>query len=101
MPNFDPATPSPWLASLRASRRRRAEAAQRARRKRVGRGGATVMLASMTLIAGAAVAADGPGGTAAAGGTGGATLRAGVGGDSACHFFRSWKDRHTSPRSAP
>ena len=27
MPNFDSANPSPWLASLRASRRRRAEAA--------------------------------------------------------------------------
>jgi peptidoglycan hydrolase-like protein with peptidoglycan-binding domain len=34
----------------------------------------------MTLIAGAAVAADGPGGAAAAPGTGGATLKAGAGG---------------------
>ena len=80
MPNFDPAIPSPWLASLRASRRRRAEAAQRARRKRAGRGGATALLASMTLIAGAAVAADGSGGTAPAAGTGGATLKSGAGG---------------------
>ena len=80
MPNFDFATPSPWLASLRASRRRRAEAAMRARRKRVGRGGASVVLAAMTLIAGAAVAADGPGGTVPAAGTGGATLTAGAGG---------------------
>jgi hypothetical protein len=80
VPNFDPANPSPWLASLRASRRRRAEAAQRARRKRAGRGGATALLASMTLIAGAAVAADGAGGTAPAAGTGGATLKSGAGG---------------------
>ena len=80
MPNFDPAIPSPWLASLRASRRRRAEAVQRARRKRAGRGGATALLASMTLIAGAAVAADGPGGTVPAAGTGGATLKSVAGG---------------------
>jgi peptidoglycan hydrolase-like protein with peptidoglycan-binding domain len=80
VPNFDPVTPSPWLASLRASRRRRAEAAQRARRKRVGRSGMSALLASMTLIAGAAVAADGPGGTVAAGGTGGRTLKSGAGG---------------------
>ena len=78
MPNFDPAIPSPWLASLRASRRRRAEAAHKARRKRAGRGGATALLASMTLIAGAAVAADSPGGTVP--GTGGATLKSGAGG---------------------
>ena len=80
MPNFDPAIPSPWLASLRASRRRRAEAAQRARRKRMGRGGMSALLASMTLIAGAAVAADGPGGTVPAAGTGGSTLKSGAGG---------------------
>jgi peptidoglycan hydrolase-like protein with peptidoglycan-binding domain len=80
VPNFDPANPSPWLASLRASRRRRAEASQRARRKRAGRGGATALLASMTLIAGAAVAADGPGGTVPAAGTGGTTLKSGAGG---------------------
>jgi Transglycosylase-like domain/Putative peptidoglycan binding domain len=80
VPNFDPAIPSPWLASLRASRRRRAEAAQRARRKRAGRGGATALLASMTLIAGAAVAADSPGGTVPAAGTGGTTLKSGAGG---------------------
>jgi peptidoglycan hydrolase-like protein with peptidoglycan-binding domain len=80
VPNFDPVIPSPWLASLRASRRRRAQAAQRARRKRAGRGGASVLLASMTLIAGAAVAADGPGGTVPAAGTGGTTLKSGAGG---------------------
>jgi hypothetical protein len=77
---FDPANASPWLASLRASRRRRAEAALQARRKRVGRGGASALLAAMTLVAGAAVAADGPGGTTAAAGTGGATLKSGAGG---------------------
>jgi hypothetical protein len=78
--NFDPANASPWLASLRASRRRRAEAALQARRKRAGRGGATALLAAMTLVAGAAVAADGPGGTTAAPGTGGAVLKTGAGG---------------------
>jgi peptidoglycan hydrolase-like protein with peptidoglycan-binding domain len=80
VPNCDPAIPSPWLASLRASRHRRAEAAQRARRKRAGRSGASALLASMTLIAGAAVAADGPGGTVPAAGTGGSSLKAGAGG---------------------
>ena len=80
MTNFDPANASPWLASLRASRRRRAQAALQARRKRAGRGGATALLAAMTLVAGAAVAADGPGGTTAAAGTGGATLKTGAGG---------------------
>jgi resuscitation-promoting factor RpfB len=78
--NFDAATPSPWLASLRASRRRRAQAALQARRKRVGRGGASALLAAMTLFAGAAVAADGAGGTSAAAGTGGATLKTGAAG---------------------
>ena len=80
MPNFDSASPSPWLASLRASRRRRAEAALRARRKRAGRGGMSVLLAAMTLTAGVAVAADGPGGTVPSAGTGGASLKAGAGG---------------------
>jgi peptidoglycan hydrolase-like protein with peptidoglycan-binding domain len=60
VPFIDPANPSPWLASLRASRRRRAEAALRARRRRAGRGGASALLACMTLAAGGAVAADGP-----------------------------------------
>ena len=89
MPNFDSAMPSPWLASLRASRRRRAEAAMRARRKRVGRGGAGALLAAMTLIAGAAVAADGPGGTVPAAGTGGATLTAGAGGSTVAALQRA------------
>ena len=60
MPFIDPANPSPWLASLSASRRRRAEAKRQARRKRAGRGGGAVLLAAMTLVAGGAVAADGP-----------------------------------------
>jgi hypothetical protein len=59
VPFIDPANPSPWLASLRASRRRRAEAARQARRKRAGRGGASALLVSMTLVAGVAVAQDG------------------------------------------
>lgn len=89
MPNFDHAIPSPWLASLRASRRRRAEAALRARRKRAGRSGATALLAAMTLIAGGAVAADGPGGTVPAAGTGGATLKAGAGGSTVVALQRA------------
>lgn len=60
MPFIDPANPSPWLASLRASRRRRVEAARQARRRRAGRGGASALLVSMTLVAGGAVAADRP-----------------------------------------
>jgi peptidoglycan hydrolase-like protein with peptidoglycan-binding domain len=89
VPNLDPANPSPWLASLRASRRRRAEAALRARRKRAGRGGVSVVLAAMTLIAGAAVAADGPGGTVPAAGTGGASLKAGAGGSTVVALQRA------------
>jgi peptidoglycan hydrolase-like protein with peptidoglycan-binding domain len=89
VPNFDSANPTPFLASLRASRRRRAEAALRARRKRVGRGGAGALLAAMTLIAGAAVAADGPGGTVPAAGTGGASLTAGAGGSTVVALQRA------------
>ncbi len=59
MPTTDPANPSPWLASLSASRRRRAEAARHARRRRAGRGGGVALLAAMTLAAGGAVAQDG------------------------------------------
>jgi peptidoglycan hydrolase-like protein with peptidoglycan-binding domain len=62
VPFIDPANPSPWLASLRASRRRRAEAARQARRRRAGRGGGAALLACMTLVAGGAVASDGPAG---------------------------------------
>jgi len=60
VPFIDPANPSPWLASLSASRRRRAERARQARRRRAGRGGGAALLACMTLAAGGAVAADGP-----------------------------------------
>jgi peptidoglycan hydrolase-like protein with peptidoglycan-binding domain len=59
VPTIDPANPSPWLASLRASRRRRVEAARQARRRRAGRGGGVALLAAMTLVAGGAVAQDG------------------------------------------
>jgi hypothetical protein len=62
---IDPANPGPWLASRRASRRRRAEAARAARRRRAGRGGVSALLATMTLVAGGAVAADGPAQSAA------------------------------------
>jgi peptidoglycan hydrolase-like protein with peptidoglycan-binding domain len=86
VPDFDPAIPSPWLASLRASRRRRAEAAQTARRRRVGRGGMSVLLVSMALIAGAAVAADGGGGAASAGSS---SLKSGSGGSSVAALQRA------------
>ena len=66
MPFIDPANPGPWLASLSASRRRRAEARASGRRKRAGRGGGAVLLAAMTLVAGGAVAADGPAASGAA-----------------------------------
>ena len=89
MPNFDFANPSPWLASLRASRRRRAEAALRARRKRAGRSGASALLAAMTLVAGAAVAADGSGGTTVAAGTGGASLKSGAAGGTVAALQRA------------
>jgi hypothetical protein len=59
VPTTDPANPSPWLASLSASRRRRADAARQARRRRAGRGGGVALLAAMTLAAGGAVAQDG------------------------------------------
>jgi len=89
VPDFDSASPSPWLASLRASRRRRAQAALQARRKRVGRRGTSALLAAMTLIAGAAVAADGAGGTSAAPGTGGATLKSGAAGGTVAALQRA------------
>jgi peptidoglycan hydrolase-like protein with peptidoglycan-binding domain len=60
VPFIDPANPGPWLASRSASRRRRAEARRQARRRRAGRGGGLALLACMTLVAGGAVAADGP-----------------------------------------
>lgn len=60
MPSTDVAavTANPWLESLRRSRRRRFEAIRRRRRKLAGRRGVTVIVASMTLVAGAAVAHD-------------------------------------------
>jgi peptidoglycan hydrolase-like protein with peptidoglycan-binding domain len=80
VPFIDPANPSPWLASLRASRRRRAEAARQARRRRAGRGGGAALLAAMTLAAGGAVAQDGPAsGTRAASTSGVVALQTALG----------------------
>jgi len=80
VPFIDPANPSPWLASLSASRRRRAEAARQARRKRAGRGGGVALLAAMTLVAGGAVAQDGPAsGTRAASTSGVVALQTALG----------------------
>jgi hypothetical protein len=75
----DPASQSLWLRSLRASRRRRAESARRARRQRGRQRGAGVVLLSMTLVAGAAVAQDQPERTIPAGGAR-STLTAGASG---------------------
>ena len=49
----------------------------------------SALLASMTLIAGAAVAADGPGGTAPAAGNGGSALKSGAGGSSVVALQRA------------
>jgi hypothetical protein len=58
----DPSSHAPWLESLRKSRARRF-AANRARRRRwSGRSGAGVLLASLTLAAGGALAQDQSGG---------------------------------------
>jgi peptidoglycan hydrolase-like protein with peptidoglycan-binding domain len=58
VPTTDLATPGPWLEARRRSRARRAETARRRRRLRLSRGGATALLAGMTLAAGAALAQD-------------------------------------------
>jgi len=55
----------------------------------MGRGGTSALLAAMTLIAGAAVAADGPGGTVPAAGTGGAVLTSGAGGGTVAALQRA------------
>jgi peptidoglycan hydrolase-like protein with peptidoglycan-binding domain len=66
LPEIDLSSPAPWLESLRASRARRF-AANRARRRRwSGRSGAGVLLASLTLAAGGALAQDQTGGGSAA-----------------------------------
>ena len=58
MPTTDLASPGPWLEARRRSRARRAETARRRRRVRLSRGGASALLAGMTLAAGAALAQD-------------------------------------------
>ncbi|WP_028061728.1 transglycosylase family protein [Candidatus Solirubrobacter pratensis] len=65
MPSTDLSSHAPWLESLRASRARRF-AANRARRRRwSGRTGAGVLLASLTIAAGGALAQDQSGGATA------------------------------------
>jgi hypothetical protein len=65
LPEIDLSFPAPWLESLRASRSRRF-AANRARRRRwSGRSGAGVVLASLTLAAGGALAQDQTGASSA------------------------------------
>ena len=65
MPTSDLASHEPWLESQRRSRGRRFEAIRRLRRQRSRRAGVGVLLASLTLAAGGAVAADGSGGSSA------------------------------------
>lgn len=82
MSTFDVAPPSPWLRSLSASRRRRAEVALKRRRKRAGRTAAGVVLSAMTLVAGGAVAQDKPVSATTALGAKGASLQTGASGSS-------------------
>jgi peptidoglycan hydrolase-like protein with peptidoglycan-binding domain len=63
VPTTDLASHEPWLESQRRSRGRRFEAIRRLRRQRGRRAGVGVLLASLTLAAGGAVAADRSGGT--------------------------------------
>jgi peptidoglycan hydrolase-like protein with peptidoglycan-binding domain len=65
VPTTDLASHEPWLESQRRSRGRRFEAIRRLRRQRSRRAGAGVLLASLTLAAGGAFAAQGSGGTSA------------------------------------
>jgi resuscitation-promoting factor RpfB len=65
VPITDLASHEPWLESQRRSRGRRFEAIRRLRRQRGRRAGVGVLLASLTLAAGGAVAADRSGGTSA------------------------------------
>jgi hypothetical protein len=65
VPITDLASHEPWLESQRRSRGRRFEAIRRLRRQRGRRVGVGVLLASLTLAAGGAVAADRSGGTSA------------------------------------
>jgi peptidoglycan hydrolase-like protein with peptidoglycan-binding domain len=62
VPTIDLASHAPWLESQRRSRSRRFEAGRRLRRLRGRRSVAAVALASLSLAAGGAVAADHTGG---------------------------------------
>src|SRR3954454_13280258 len=77
VPTTDLASHEPWLESQRRSRGRRFEAIRRLRRQRSRRAGVGVLLASLTLAAGGAVAADRTGGSSSGSGSGsGAAVRA-------------------------
>lgn len=89
MSTIDVASQSPWLRSLRASRRRRAEAALRARRKRAGRTAASVVLSAMTLVAGVAVAQDQPAPASSAPGAKALSLQAGASGSAVVALQRA------------
>lgn len=65
MPTTDLACHEPWLESQRRSRGRRFAAIRRLRRQRGRRAGLGVLLASLTLATGGALAAGGSGGTSA------------------------------------
>jgi hypothetical protein len=65
VPTIDLADRQPWLESQRRSRGRRFDAIRRLRRQRGRRAAAGVLVASLSLAAGGAVAADRSGGAAA------------------------------------
>jgi hypothetical protein len=65
VPKTDLASHEPWLESQRRSRGRRFEAIRRLRRQRGRRAGVGVLIASLTLAAGGAVAHDRTGGASA------------------------------------
>jgi peptidoglycan hydrolase-like protein with peptidoglycan-binding domain len=65
VPTTDLARHEPWLESQRRSRGRRFEAIRRLRRQRGRRAGLGVLLASLSLATGGALAAGGSGGTSA------------------------------------
>jgi peptidoglycan hydrolase-like protein with peptidoglycan-binding domain len=65
VPTTDLARHEPWLESQRRSRGRRFAAIRRLRLQRGRRAGLGVLLASLSLAAGGALAADGSGGTSA------------------------------------
>jgi hypothetical protein len=77
VPTTDLASHEPWLESQRRSRGRRFAAIRRLRWQRGRRAGVGVLLASLTLAAGGAVAADRSGGAASGSGSGAAVRAAG------------------------